>query len=228
MTPEQLVKKYDRAATEGYAERAWANLRFDMHRRLAITTAWGTPLQPGDSVLELGCGDGYLAQLFVQHGLRYAGVDITPKMIALAEQRLQKAGLDANFMVADVSQLSLSQPFDAVISNMGGFFTYVSDPGAVLRRLRPSIRKKIILDVNAVGAISLDTAVSMLREAGFRNVTWRPFFIPRLRKLPVSILKTLVVCESIPILRSLSPLRRRFFVLLKGETGQNGSQPDGL
>jgi len=67
-----LVTKYDRLA-EKFAEREYANLRFYMQRRLTIATTWGRPLEPGDSVLELGCGDGYLAQLFVQNGLHYSG-----------------------------------------------------------------------------------------------------------------------------------------------------------
>ena len=70
-----LVTKYDQLAG-GFAEHSYANLHFYMHRRFTIATTWGISLQPRDSVLELGCGDGYLAQLFVQHGLQYCGVDI--------------------------------------------------------------------------------------------------------------------------------------------------------
>jgi SAM-dependent methyltransferase len=212
---EHLIKKYDQIA-EGFAEHSYANLHFDMHRRFMIATTWGGPLQPGDSVLELGCGDGYLAQFFVQQGLRYRGVDISPRMVTMAEQRLREAGSKAEFAVTDVSQMPLSEPFDVVVSFMGAFFTYVSSPPAVLARFRPYVRKKIILDLNPRGNIPLRAAIEMLQKAGFRNIAWRPFFVPSAKKLPTSMLKMLVVCESIPFLRSF-PLSWKFLCLLKGE-----------
>jgi ubiquinone/menaquinone biosynthesis C-methylase UbiE len=212
---EHLVKKYDLIA-EGFAERTYENLHFDMYRRFIIATTWGAPLPPGDSVLELGCGDGYLAQLFVQQGLRYRGVDISPKMVTMAEQRLREAKLKAEFVVTDVSQMPLSEPFDVVMSFMGAFFTYVSSPLAVLTRFRPYVRRKIVLDLNPRGNIPLRAAIEMLRKAGFRNIAWRPFFVPSAKKWPTSMLKMLVICESIPVLRSF-PLRRKFLCLLKGE-----------
>lgn len=211
-----VADKYDRAA-EGFAEQSYANLHFDMHRRFTITTAWGKALRPGDSLLELGCGDGYLAQIFVENDLRYRGVDISQKMVAMAERRLREARLTAQFLVSDVGQLSLSEPVDAVVSYMGAFFTYVNNPLAVLQQLRPYVRKKIILDLNPRGNITIQKAAGMLKDAGFRNVAWRPFFVPMKKKLPGSVLKTLAVCENIPVLRSV-PLRWKFYVLLKGES----------
>lgn len=113
--------KYDRLA-EGFAENSYANLEFYMHQRFMVATYWGILLRPGDSVLELGCDDSYLAQFFVKHGLRYSGVDISPKMVAVAEQRLREHGLVADFAVADVSQILLSEPYNAVVSYMRAFY----------------------------------------------------------------------------------------------------------
>ena len=210
----ELVSKYDRIA-ERFSEASYANLAFDMERRLFLATTWGKPLGPGDSVLELGCGDGYLAQLFVQGGLWYSGVDMSAGMVATAERRLSEAGLKANFTVTDVSQLALSEPVDAVVSFMGTFFFFIKDPLAVLKTLRPYIRKKVILDLNP-RQNDPRAAVEILKQAGFTNVAWRPFFVSKDKKLPVGVLKTLVACEDIPILRSI-PLHWKFFVLLKGE-----------
>src|ERR1700746_790327 len=95
-----LANKYDRIAA-GFAERSYANLHFYMQRRFDVATSWGKTLSAGDSVLELGCGDGYLARLFAGHGLRYCGVDMSSKMIAMAEQRLLEAGLKGEFQVSD-------------------------------------------------------------------------------------------------------------------------------
>lgn len=210
-----LASKYDRVA-EGFAERSWANLEFDMERRFLIATSWGKALLPGDSVLELGCGDGYLARLFAERGFSYRGVDISPGMVAVAQQKLRALGLKGQFEVTDVHGLSLTEPVDTVVSYMGNFFFYVLEPLTVLERFRPYIRKKVILDLNPRQNVSVSAAIAILRQAGFKNVTWRPFFVPKEKQLPATVLKALVMCEDIPFLRSL-PLHWKFHVLLKGE-----------
>ena len=212
----EVAEKYDRIA-DGFAERSWANLEFDMEHRFRISTAWGPTLRAGDSLLEIGCGDGFLAQLFSQHGFTYQGLDISPRMVAMAQRRMPSAGKRVRFGVGDAAQLSLNEPVDGVVSYMGAFFTFVDDPLPLLRRLRPMIRKKIILDLNPRGKISLRRAVEMFREAGFVNIAWRPFLVPMTIKLPRPLLTTLCACEQVPGLRAL-PLRWRFDLLLKGET----------
>lgn len=209
------ISKYDRLS-ERFAEKSYANLEFYMHHRFVLTVTWGTPLQRGDAILELGCGDGYLAQLFVQNGFHYCGVDISPKMVEAANQRLQAAGLSGKFLVADVNQLALSEPYDAVIAYMRTFFAYVRDPLIVLRKLRPFVRKKIIVDLNPRQDISLADGIAMLQAAGFRRITWRSFFVPKEKRLPDWVLKTMIACEGIPLVRSI-PLRWKFHCLLKGE-----------
>ena len=211
-----VAEKYDRIA-DGFAERSWANLDFDMQHRFNISTAWGPRLDAGDSILEIGCGDGFLAQLLIQHGITYEGLDISPRMVAVARRRISLAGARARFCVGDAGQFSLSEPVDGVISYMGAFFTFVDDPLPLLQRLRPVIRKKIILDLNPRGKISLRRAIEMFREAGFVNIAWRPFFVPMTIKLPRPLLSALCVCEHVPGLRAL-PLRWRFDLLLKGES----------
>jgi len=135
------AEKYNDLA-EGFAEQTWANLAFDMRRRLILATTWGKALHAGDSVVEFGCGDGYLAQLLVQEGFAYRGLDISPRMVAAAESRLSRAKLTANFLAVNVDQVSLTEPVDAAVSYMGAFFTFIDDPVTLLRRIRPYIQKK--------------------------------------------------------------------------------------
>ena len=209
------AEKYNDLA-EGFAEQTWANLAFDMRRRLILATTWGKALHAGDSVVEFGCGDGYLAQLLIQEGFDYRGLDISPRMVAAAETRLSRAKLTASFLAVDVDQVSLTEPVDAAVSYMGAFFTFIDDPLTLLRRIRPYIRKKIIVDLNPRGRVTIPNAMDMLKTAGFQNIDWRPFFVPVSKTLPVAALRTLSLCENVPVLRSL-PLRWKFNVLLKGE-----------
>ena len=208
------AEKYNDLA-EGFAEQTWANLAFDMRRRLILATTWGKALHAGDSVVEFGCGDGYLAQLLVQEGFDYRGLDISPRMVAAAESRLSRAKLTASFLAVNVDQVSLTEPVDAAVSYMGAFFTFIDDPVTLLRRIRPYIRKKIIVDLNPRARVTIPNAMDMLKTAGFQNIEWRPFFVPVSMTLPVAALRTLSLCENVPVLRSL-PLRWKFNVLLKG------------
>jgi len=209
--------KYDQLA-EKFAERSYANLLFYMHRRCIITARWGVPMQSGDTVLELGCGDGYLAQLLVQHGVHYCGLDISPGMIAMAEQRIRAAGLAdrATFAVTDTQTMILIEPVDIIVAYMRTFFAYVHKPGAVLQRLCPWVRKKLIIDLDPRRDLSLREALAMLRAAGFRHVTWRPFFVPQDKYLPLWFMRALCVCEGLPFVRTM-PLRWKFHCLLKAE-----------
>ena len=99
-----------------------------------IITSWGEPLRPGYRIIELGCGDGFLAEPLVVRGLTYHGFDVSPKMIAKANAITQKAGLEADFSVASIEEMVLSEPYDAIASNMRSFFRYVQDPLRVLKQ----------------------------------------------------------------------------------------------
>lgn len=207
--------KYNRLA-EGFAEDSYANLEFYMRHRLNLVKRWGSPLHQGDSILELGCGDGYLAQLFAESGFQYWGMDISPRMVGAAERRLQGSGLSARFLVSDVNEVSLPGSYDAVVSFMRTFFSYVRDPMTTLGALRHYVRKKLVIDLDPRHDCSIQKAIRIMEGTGFRNVVWRPFFVPQGRRLPLWLLKALIGCEGIPVVRSL-PLGWKFHCLLKGE-----------
>jgi len=43
-------------------------------------------LQPGSSMVELGCGSGWMTRFAARHGVRAEGYDISPEMIGIAQQ----------------------------------------------------------------------------------------------------------------------------------------------
>lgn len=67
--------------------------------------------QPGETILDLGCGDGGMTEKLAASGAHVIGVDASPDMIALARAR----GLDARQM--DGQKLNFEASFDAVFSN---------------------------------------------------------------------------------------------------------------
>ena len=66
---------------------------------------------PGERVLDLGCGDGALAERIRAAGAEVVCVDSAPSMVAAARAR----GLDAR--LADGQALEFAREFDAVFSN---------------------------------------------------------------------------------------------------------------
>ena len=79
-------------------------------------------LEEGERVLEVGCGTGvlsFLSKLGVGETGEVAGIDIAPKMVARAEEKARKAGLDIAFEVASVDELPYPDGyFDVVISSL--------------------------------------------------------------------------------------------------------------
>jgi SAM-dependent methyltransferase len=66
---------------------------------------------PGERILDVGCGDGLLTKRLVDAGAIVTAVDHSPEMIAAA----QALGLDAR--IADATALPFENEFDAVFTN---------------------------------------------------------------------------------------------------------------
>jgi SAM-dependent methyltransferase len=64
------------------------------------------------TVLDLGCGEGWLARALVSHGIEVTGVDASPPLIEAA-----RALGGATFLVAGYDELSLETAFDTIVAN---------------------------------------------------------------------------------------------------------------
>ncbi len=84
-------------------------------------------VQPGERILDLGCGTGYLAQQIRNLGADVVGTDLSPDMIAKAKASYP----DVDFAVADASKFSFTEPFDAVFSNAA--LHWVKDHDAMMK-----------------------------------------------------------------------------------------------
>jgi SAM-dependent methyltransferase len=69
-------------------------------------------LKRGDSVLDVGCGQGVFSYLFSKHGLRVHGVDISETGIRAAERLYGRLGI--TFSVADIRTATFPEQFDCV------------------------------------------------------------------------------------------------------------------
>ncbi len=85
-------------------------------------------LEPGDRVLDVGCGPGRHAHELGRRGVRVHGVDISDRFIELARQGAPEG---VTFERADARRLDFDGEFDAAISLCQGAFGLVgAGPGA--------------------------------------------------------------------------------------------------
>lgn len=80
---EKAAKRFSMRAQD-YSERVYVDPVKYFERRAYIIRHWGTQLAPGDSILELGCGDGFLGCLLAEKGFGYTGIDVSSGMIEMA------------------------------------------------------------------------------------------------------------------------------------------------
>ena len=80
--------------------------------------------QPGERILDIGCGEGALTEKIAERGARVVGIDNSPEMIAAAQAR----GLDARLI--DVAAMGFDREFDAAFSNATLHWVLAKDEAA--------------------------------------------------------------------------------------------------
>ena len=88
--------------------------RYRSHRHLL---PWIKYMQPGKSVLEIGCGIGLDSCQIAKYGLRLTAIDLTNVAVDTAAKRFRDNKLDGQFLVGDATKLQFRDAsFDYVYS----------------------------------------------------------------------------------------------------------------
>jgi SAM-dependent methyltransferase len=194
------TEKYGEQA-ERWSDDAYADAEAYLAHRAELIVSLGPVLVPGDSVLDLACGDAGLAAHLP--GLRYFGVDASPQMVAAALRRGREV------VLADLNDYEPAQPVTATTCFRAIY--YARDRAAFFRRVAEYTDRKLVFDLNPrqypVGEVKAE-----LRKAGFDRLVLRPFFAPQRVSLPGPAAAVLRGLErSGPLARLL--LRFRFSYL---------------
>lgn len=83
---------------------------------IEATVAWLVShlgLQPGDAVLDLGCGPGLYTSKLARRGLRVTGVDFSPNSLDYARRQAREGGLDVEYVQLSYLKLDYRERFDA-------------------------------------------------------------------------------------------------------------------
>jgi SAM-dependent methyltransferase len=120
-------------------------------------------LEPGQRVLDVGCGPGRHALALAGRGMRVVGVDRSPDFIALARAAAVEQRATVDFVGMDVRDLAFDGEFDAVICLCQGGFGLLGgrDEPEAFARIARSVRPGGRL---ALSAFSAAFAVRFLED----------------------------------------------------------------
>jgi ubiquinone/menaquinone biosynthesis C-methylase UbiE len=96
------------------------------HRKLAIPNVMRLlDLKKGETVLDIGCGQGVLAEQVGKTGAAYTGVDVSPRLLEMA--RKHHKGRDVRFFQADACKLAASKDLKAGEFDAAVFLLSIQD-----------------------------------------------------------------------------------------------------
>ncbi|MEM8797907.1 MAG: methyltransferase domain-containing protein [Pseudomonadota bacterium] len=131
--------------------------------------------KPNQRILDLGCGDGALAEKLVALGHNVTAVDQSPDFVEAAQAK----GLNAFQM--DGHALAFDQPFDCVFSNAA--LHWMLEPNRVIEGVSRSLVESGVFvgemgGQNNVAAIVTALLASLEMEAGLDGRPLHPWYFP--------------------------------------------------
>ncbi len=130
--------------------------------------------QPGERILDLGCGDGVLTKKIAAAGAGVVAIDAAHELIAAARAH----GLDAR--LADGQNLTFAAEFDAVFSNAA--LHWMRDADAVIAGVRRALRPggRFVAEMGGHGNIAsvIVALTAVLARRGIEARPFNPFYFP--------------------------------------------------
>ena len=110
--------------------------------------------------LDVACGEGSFAVGMAKLGYQVTGIDQSPRMIALAQQRGKKDGVDVHFIVEDMRSIPFQGEFDLVTCFFDSlnYMLTVKDLHSAFKGAYRSLRPGglFIFDMNTIYGLAVD------------------------------------------------------------------------
>jgi ubiquinone/menaquinone biosynthesis C-methylase UbiE len=207
------------AAVCAYGMPEFYNQAIQLEQRLALRP-W-LQVKPGTRVLDVGCGVGRWSRMLAAKGATVTGVDLSPTMIAQAQQRAAAQGVAerCQFRVQDLSRLEVDGRFDVVLGVT--VLQHILDPGLLrdaVRRMANHLApggRMVLLEAAPTGIIErCDSTVFRARQrnvyldlfrecnlelqalTGVDPAPTRTRLLPYLRKLPRTASMSLLILST--------------------------------
>lgn len=131
--------------------------------------------QPGEIILDLGCGTGELAEGLRARGCRVVLVDSDPAMAEAAGRRLGQRAI-----LADGHGFTVDEPVDAVFSNAA--LHWMMRPAEVITSVRAALRPggRFVAEMGGAGNVAtvVDSLRAALAEFGLADGMRSPWYFP--------------------------------------------------
>lgn len=115
--------------------------------------------QPGELILDLGCGTGHLTKEVADAGARVIGIDSSSSMIATA----RAAYPEIEFLVADAREFSFPFSFDAIFSN--ATLHWIEEAEQVIQRIAAALKPNGRLVVEFGGKGNMATITTAVQQS---------------------------------------------------------------
>jgi ubiquinone/menaquinone biosynthesis C-methylase UbiE len=172
-------------------------------RELRLRTATLARIQPGEQVLDVGCGTGTLAMEVARHvgrAGRVAGVDPSSEQIARARSKAARRNVPIDFQIGVIEHLAFpDSTFDVVLSTLMMHHLPASlkrqGLAEIARVLKPGGRL-VIADFKRkqerqglaarfhAGGSSMQDLAALVKDAGFSEVETEGMRLPRFSAFP--------------------------------------------
>lgn len=134
-------------------------------------------VKPGERVLDLGCGTGYLASQIKAQGADVIGIDPSVEMIEKAKATYP----EVEFVVADGTKYQFDEPFDAVFSN--ATLHWIKDADALTKNVYASLKPggRFVAEMGGKGNMAQIVAATttVLNKYGYGdNKANNPWYFP--------------------------------------------------
>ncbi len=166
---DTLAREHD--IDDYYRHSGWA-IRWVEHRRLRIIRRM-VRIQPGESLLEVGCGGGHVLAMFPVANL--TGLDVSGVILAKARRNL--AHLNARLVKGEITDIDLpDDAFDKAVCTE--VLEHVIDPEEILRQLQRVVVRggTIVVTFPNDGLInqikSIIRRVKLTKLPAFRCIAW--------------------------------------------------------
>ena len=126
MTPQQTAKNYDQLASHWNSDKFHRANGIAQHQR-ALRFA-----SRKEHAIDIGCGSsGRLIELLIAEGFEVEGLDISPEMLRLAQQRHP----DVRFYLADICSWDIPKQYDFISAWDSIWHAPLADHEAILGKL---------------------------------------------------------------------------------------------
>ena len=133
--------------------------------------------QPGERILDLGCGTGHLTAQIAESGASVVGIDHSAEMIDAARE----AYPSLEFHRMDAIEFSFDEPFDAVFSN--ATLHWVRPPERAVERIYRTLKPggRFVAEFGGHGNVQqvVRALIAELEQRGHRDAAERnPWYFP--------------------------------------------------